>query len=238
MNQPLRNRFGEIERYKIVEAAKRSLYKPEGEQALSYLRNQRGFSDEIIDRFDMGYCPLNVISLPELNGRLITPIYDAYGNLIALSTRHLDENHSRRFWHESFNKSFYVYGLPYAKKSIVKYKKVIIVEGEFDVASLHSNGFFITIGTCGSALTLSQMVLITRYCSEVYLLFDGDRAGQSSIKKAMKLYDKYNFKLYDITFIPVFLPKDIDPEKFVKKRGRLELMELLKQSKNENVFLN
>jgi len=232
----LRDKFGEIERLRIVEAAKRSLYKPEGEQALDYLRNQRGFSDEIIDRFDMGFCPLNVNNMPELNGRLITPIYDAYGNLIALSTRHLDENHPRRFWHESFNKSFYVYGLPYAKKFIVKYKKAIIVEGEFDVASLHSNGFFITVGTCGSALTLSQIVLITRYCSEVYLLFDGDNAGRESIKKAMKLYDKHNFKLYDITFVPAFLPKDIDPDKFVKERGRIELMDLLKRSKKENVF--
>ncbi|KKM93027.1 hypothetical protein LCGC14_1212610 [marine sediment metagenome] len=238
MKQLLRNRFGELERQKIVVAAKKSLRRSEGEQALDYLKNKRGFSDEIIDRFDIGYCPLNVNQLPELKGRIITPIYDAYGDLSALSTRHLDEVHPRRFWHESFNKSFYVYGLCYAREFISRFKKVIIVEGEFDVISLHSNGFFITVGICGTALTLSQIVLITRYCSEVYLFFDGDDAGRESLERAMELYDRYNFKLYGITFIPVFSPKHADPDSFVKEKGKIELRNLLKQSKKESIFLN
>ena len=80
-------KFSEVQRLKIVQAAKRSLRKPEGLKALNYLKECRGFSDKVIEKFEFGYCPYEINH--QLRGRIISPIYDAYANLIAVSTRHL-----------------------------------------------------------------------------------------------------------------------------------------------------
>ena len=183
MLEKKKDKFSELEREKILKASVITMQKPEGKIAFDYLIDERRLSKKVIEQFEVGYCPEDINH--RLRGRIITPIYDAYKNLIALSTRHLDKSHPKRFWHESFEKRFYLYGLYYAKKFITKYNRVILVEGEFDVMALHSNGFPMTIGMCGSALTLFQIALLSKYCSYFYLLFDGDEAGRKSIKRAM-----------------------------------------------------
>jgi DNA primase len=228
------NGFPETERHKIVNAAKITLSKPEGKIALDYLLNERKFSPDIIEKFDMGYCPSDVNH--EVRGRIITPIYSAYGELVALSTRHLDKNHSQRFLHESFDKGSYLYGLFYAKENIQRTNKVIIVEGECDVACFHTFGFNMTVGLCGSAFTLFQTALLTKYCTDYYLLFDGDEAGRRSIKRAMESYEKYNLSAYSLRFIPVYLPKNCDPDDFLIREGKKNMIEKLKTSKEDCGF--
>lgn len=179
----------------------------------------------------MGYCPLSVNH--EVSGRIITPIYDTYNGLIALSTRHLNQEIKNKFWHESFDKGSYLYGLCYAKDAIFKYNKAIIVEGEFDVSYFHSIGFNMTVGTCGSAFTLFQISLLSKFCSEFYLMFDGDEAGKAAIKRTMNDYKKYNLECYDLKFIPVFLPQNIDPDEFLMKEGVSGMKKKLKESREK-----
>lgn len=205
----------EIDRPKIVKIAKTSLRSKEGKRVLDYLKYTRGFSEDIIDQFDFGYCPENINHF--LRGRIITPIYDTYGSLIALSTRHLDESRKDKFWHESFDKGSYLYGLCYSKNDIMKHKKAILVEGEFDVAALHTMGFKMTVGVCGSAFTLLQASLLSRYCSIVYIVFDGDEAGKKGTKRILYLYKKYNLDAYKIVYIPVELPDGKDPNNYTDK---------------------
>jgi len=226
--------FPETERQKIIEAAKITLSKPEGKVALDYLLNERKFSKEVIDKFDMGYCPPDVDH--EVRGRIITPIYDTYGELVALSTRHLDKNHYQRFLHESFDKGSYLYGLYYAKKHIQRTNKVIIVEGECDVACMHTFGFNMTIGLCGSAFTLFQIALLSKYCTDYYLLFDGDGAGRDSIKRAMRDYERYSLEAYNLRFIPVHLPKGHDPDEFLINGGRESMINKLRTAKEDCGF--
>ena len=188
------DRFSEVQRLKIVQAAKRSLRSHEGKQALNYLKEQRGFSDAVIDKFEFGYCPMDINH--QLRGRIISPIYDVYGDLVAVSTRSLvmQKGDYGYFWHESFDKGSYLYGLNLAKESILRYGKVIVVEGEFDVASMHDFGFTMTVGVCGSAFTLSQASLLARYCKEVYLMFDNDPSGQDGMKRIMRLSEDHYFE--------------------------------------------
>ncbi len=121
--------FSEVQRIKIEQAAKRSLRNPEGKKALDYLKEQRGFSDEVIEKFKFGYCPMEVNH--QLKGRMISPIYDAYGDLVAVSTRNLfkQKGDAGYFWHERFDKGSFLYGLNLAKESILRCKKAIVVEG-------------------------------------------------------------------------------------------------------------
>jgi len=231
-----KDKFLETEREKILKAAIITMCKPEGKIALDYLTDERKLSKKIIKQFDVGYCPQDIDH--RLRGRIITPVYDEYKNLIILSTRHLDKTHPNRFWHESFEKKLYLYGLCYAKEFIIRYNRVIIVEGEFDVMALHSNGFPMTVGICGSALSLFQIALLSKYCSYFYFLFDGDEAGRDAMERAKGIYDKYYLNVYDIHFIPVYLPKDMDPDDAIKKYGSKKLKEKLKEAYDEYKILN
>lgn len=219
-----RDRFPDSERREIVKAAKITISKPEGAKALDYLMNVRKLSRKTIDDFDIGYCP-RVIN-HQICGRIITPIYDAYKNLIVISTR-LPYAAPLRFWHEQFDKGSYLYGIHLAKKSIINSNKVVLVEGEFDVAAMHFNGFTQTVGICGSAFTLFQVALLSKYASYFYLLFDGDTAGEDARDRAMKMYNDNFLRGYNIHFIPVKIPGGLDPDDFIKQNGREEMKRIL-----------
>ena len=225
-------RFYQVDREKIVQIAKNTLWKPEGKKALDYLTSERKISLETIKNFSFGYCPEDVNH--QLRGRIITPIYDHHNSLIAISTRYIDKKRQNRFWHESFDKSYYIYGLNIAKSSIMKHNKAVLVEGEFDVALLHSKGLSLAVGVCGSSFTLFQASLLSRYCSDVFVVFDGDESGKKSIKRTMDLYKKYNLNAYKINYIPVFLPQNEDPDEYVRRQGMKKFKELLKKSREES----
>lgn len=218
-----------------MEAGKNSLRKIEGEKALHYLKKIRGFSDEIIDKFEFGYCPSNIDH--QLRDRIIIPIYDVYNNLVAVSSRYIEKDRLNRFWHESFDKGSYLYGLCYAKKDIIKSKKAILVEGEFDVAFLHTHGINIAVGACGSSFTMVQTSILSRWCEEIYIIFDGDEPGKNSIKRVMKLKEKYDLDAYKLDFIPVFLPGNTDPDEYVRDNGIDKFRNLLiKSRKNKEAW--
>ena len=225
-----RSVFPEHERNQIVELAKKTLRTSEGLKALQYLKDMRGFDDETIDKFNVGYCPERVNH--ELNNRIITPIYDAYGKLVALSSRHLQN--TKNFFHESFEKGFHLYGLNFAKPDIVKSQKAIVVEGEFDVLYLHARNIRMVVGLCGSAITIFQLALLSRYCSEIFIVFDGDDKRDQSVKRVMKLYnDNCIFRESGIKVFPVNLPQGYDPDDFIKKQGREEFSNLLKKARKD-----
>lgn len=172
-----------------------------------------------------------------LRGRIIHPIYDTYGKLVAVSTRNIEEGCKKKFWHESFDKGSFLYGLFLSKNFIRKSNKAIVVEGELDVASLYSFGFTMAVGCCGSAFTLFQVSLLSKYCSDIYLMFDGDESGRKSIERAMSMYKQYDLDAYKLKFIPVFLPKDQDPDEYLIKNGPEKFQEKLDQSKEDFEFL-
>jgi DNA primase len=150
----------------------------------------------------------------------------------------MNKDHNFRFWHESFEKSFYLYGLYQSRNKIREVNKVIIVEGEFDALSFHSFGFTITVACSGSSFSLYQIALLSRYCTDFYLLFDGDEAGRKAIKRTMNIYNEYNLGTFGLNFIPVYLPKDTDPDEFLFQEGKQGVKNLLKTSKEECNFYN
>jgi len=209
----------------------KTLKSEEGASTLDYLRNERGFSDEAIDAFHVGFCPQGAGH--QLAGRIITPIYNPYGTAVALSTRFQDKDHPSRFWHESFEKGYYLYGLHLAKHNMIKFGKAVLVEGEFDVICLHSFGINVTVGICGSAFSIYQAALLSRYCSEIYLVLDSDISGQKTVERAKSMFQKYGMALEQLKFITVVLPPKMDPDDYVIKYGRVGFIRLLQQSRNK-----
>ena len=197
---------------------------------------KRGFLNNVIDNFGLGYVPTHVNNLygdpHEFAGRIVLPIHDPYGELVALSSRDWREDAYSKFFHEQYTKSNYLYALDIAKDYIIKSNQAIIVEGEFDVMKMHSIGIRRTVGMLGSSLSIKQISLLSRYCQEIFLMFDGDEAGKNSMERAMQLSSKYGLRqFYDILIIPVVLSNGLDPDDFIKTEGKVSLVNLLRKSK-------
>ena len=209
----------------------KTLRTDEGREALDWLREERGLSDKVINDFQMGFVPSRVQH--EFAGRIITPICDPYGKFIAFSSRHI--KNKRSFFHESFEKKFFLYGLHLAKYAMLRQNRAILVEGEMDVAFLHSRGFNMTVGVSGSAFTILQAALLARYCQEVYIVFDRDenKSGQKATDRIMGLVE--DGSIYGMKFIPVKLPMGYDPDDFIKEYKAQAFADLLKKSK-ENLL--
>jgi len=167
----------------------------------------------------------------EFAGRIIIPFFDQYGGLIALSSRDWREDAYRKFYHEQYSKSLYLFGLNVAKSHIMQYNLCIIVEGEFDVMSLHNKGLNCVVGAVGTSLQLYQMSILKRYCDDFYLVFDGDDAGENAIKKALHLGDIHYLYSCGINLIPVYLPGGKDPDNIIKEQGKSVFIKLLQEAK-------
>lgn len=191
------------------------------------MSNERGISKSVLDRFEIGYVPLRVNH--RCAGRVIFPIKDPYGELIAISTRHFHKKKTDPyyFWHESFDKAFFLYGMHLAKNSMFKFEKSILVEGELDVLALHSEGVEIAVGVCGSSFSVFQASVLERYSQEIYLLFDGDQSGKNSMKRAVRMGKEHSIS----NMIPCYLTKNCDPDDYVKEHGREGIISLMKNSK-------
>jgi len=242
----MRMKIPEIERGKLVELANRCILSDDGKIAIEYLKSKkRNFNDidvsMAVDQFKIGYIPSNVLNVNgtphEFAGRLIMPIYDAYNELVALSSRDFRPGAKIKFFHESFIKRNILYGLNVAKKNIIEHKMAIIVEGEFDVQYLHFKGFNFTVGVLGSALGLSHIAMLCRYCREIFIVLDGDLAGSAATKKLIKngLAKKINATpYYDISIIPVYLPEKTDPDEYIYENGTDSFIKLLRKSRKDN----
>lgn len=229
-----RSKFPDAERPRILKEGQESLWLPEGAKALEYLRVQRHLTDEVIKQFQIGYCPRDADH--DLAGRIIMPCCDAYGELVAFSTRDFEAPKKYQHFHESFDKSNYLYGLHIAKEHIRANDKAIVVEGQFDVKCLHSFNLKMTVGLFGTNLSIMHIALLARYCSEVYILLDPVVSGTVATEKIMQMYREYCLATYGLHFFPVKLPEELDPDDFVFKYGRNSLVNILHKKKQEVLY--
>jgi len=233
-----RKKLEELEREKILKLSQEELFLEGGKEVLDYLKDVRKFDDNILKKFSIGYVPdgvKNRFGNPhEFSGRMVIPIFNQYGDLVAYSSRDWRKDAKYPFWHESYQKSLYVYGLYLAKRYIIENKKAILVEGEFDVMKLHQVGVLCAVGICGSAPQLSQISLLRRYCKEIFLVFDSDTAGEQAANRIKKSeIFKYFHVIYDTEIIPVKLPGKLDPDDFIKQYGCKDFIGILQKSKKE-----
>ena len=156
------------------------------------------------------------------SNRVMIPIHHA-GMLLGFGGRTLDEKADPRKYINSktsvlYNKKELLYGLDIARKYIVRRGFVLIVEGYFDVLGLANDGVKNSVAVCGSNLTLGQALLLRRYTSRAYTLFDGDNAGRESGVKARRI-----LKRAGIFRGCLILPKGYDPDTFIREYGRKNL---------------
>jgi DNA primase len=226
--------ISEVDRRKICEWAIDELWSDalDCKEALSYLRERRRLSDDVIQRFQIGYVPKD--AWHDLSGRLIMPLKDQHNSLVCITTRDFREDAELPHWHESFDKKRYLYGIHLAKYSIVKHKKTLVVEGQFDTQALHDHGIKITVGVMGGVLTFKHACILRRYCKDVYIWFDPDKAGDRSKDRTLSWFREFmnwNPEAIGMNFIPVYNEDGLDPDDFVIDKGYKAVIDLLKKSR-------
>lgn len=165
-------------------------------------------------------------------GRVIVPIIDVRGNVVAFGGRVLDDSKPKYINTSDtpvYKKSLGVFGLNFAKNS--KEKTLILVEGYMDAISLHQAGFDNAIACLGTALTGEMARLLMRYADEVLLCYDADEAGQKATQKAIGVFASIGAKQRVIR-----LSGGKDPDEILRKYGPERFRSLIDGASNEIEF--
>ncbi|MCM1364088.1 MAG: DNA primase [Faecalibacterium sp.] len=164
--------------------------------------------------------------------RVMVPIIDARGNVVAFGGRVLDDSKPKYINTSDtlvYKKSLGVFGLNFAKNS--KEKSLIVVEGYMDAISLHQAGFDNAIACLGTALTSEMAHLLSRYADEVILSYDADEAGQKATERAINIFSSIGIKLRVVR-----LTGGKDPDEILKKFGPERYRSLIDGASNDIEF--
>jgi len=218
---------------------------PDAEHARQFLAD-RGFEQGDIERFGVGYSPAAWEDLTRhlrargftdaeliaaglsiqgsrgardrFRGRLMWPIRDLSGDVIAFGARKLDaDDEGPKYLNTPetslFRKSTVLYGADLAKREIAQRRQAVIVEGYTDVMACHLAGVPTAVATCGTSFGEEHIKVLRRLimdtdgsAGEVIFTFDGDSAGQRAALRAFGMEDKFVTQ----TFVTV-QPDGLDP---------------------------
>ncbi len=150
--------------------------------------------------------------------RVVFPIINVRGNVVAFSARQRpgDTKAAGKYINSSetpvYKKGENLYGFNFAKNHCAE--RVILVEGNMDVVSLHQAGFPNTVAALGTAFTLEQARLLSRYTKEIVITLDSDAAGQKAVKRALE-----TLKNSGMPIRVLVLPDGKDPDEYIKKNS-------------------
>ena len=158
--------------------------------------------------------------------RVMFPIINIRGNIVAFSGRAMpgEDKQVGKYVNTAdtpvYKKSENLFGINFAKS--VCSERVILVEGNMDVISLHQAGFENTVAPLGTAFTTEQANLLSRYTKEIVLMLDADAAGQKAVRRASGLLENTGLSVR-----VVVIPDGKDPDEYIKKNGKERFAALL-----------
>ena len=185
-----------------------------------YLESKGFRRDDIIDSGAVTVSEKNGRLTDAQAGRLIFPVINAFGDVIAFGGRLLEKADFAKYKNTRettvFNKSKTLYNINLVKKQkqAEGLSDLIVVEGYMDTISLYQAGFTNVVASMGTALTKDQARLAKRYCENVFISYDGDFAGQKGAIRGLEILrdEQLNVKV-------VPLPDGLDPDDVVKRQG-------------------
>ena len=220
------------------------LYQDSGKIALEYIK-KRGFTDEMIKKYRIGYAPKNNIISARFNNikidkltstglvrigdygpydffrdKLMFPIYNAHNQIVAFSGRSLDGSEPKYINTtdtELFHKKQTIFGFNFARDAIHKNNRSIIVEGQIDAIQMQYHGFPETVAPLGTALTEDHIAILCKSNRNIIFCFDGDNAGQKAAIRACSLVLPFLRENSDVKF--AFVTGGKDPDEILKNHG-------------------
>ncbi|HWP43525.1 MAG TPA: DNA primase [Blastocatellia bacterium] len=228
----------------------------EGARAREYIRS-RGITEQTCKRFRLGYAPESWDSLikhlkqrgatideietsglavlkeqgglyDRFRGRVMFPITDSQGRVIAFGGRIMDEGEPKYLNSPEtavYTKGRNLFGLDHAKNDIRRLGFAILVEGYLDCIIPQQEGIPNVVASLGTALTESQVRLLRRYMEQprIVVNFDPDSAGQAATLRSIEMLLAEGFKVNILR-----MPTDQDPDEFVREKGAESFLALLK----------
>ena len=164
--------------------------------------------------------------------RVMFPIINIRGKIVAFNGRALppDDKGGQKYVNTTetpvFKKGENLFAINFAKNHCDE--RIILVEGNLDVISLHQAGFENVVGSLGTAVTESQIKLLSRYTKEVVLTMDSDAAGQKAVRRAGELLQSTGLNVRVLV-----IPDGKDPDDYIKKHGSARFKALLEGAVSE-----
>ena len=198
-----------------------------------------GFDDDILIRAGLAKISQRETTYGVFRGRLIVPIRDTLGRVIAFGGRvipSLDDGKAPKYLNspstDVYNKSKVLYGLDVAAEGLRHRKSaaagppsLVVMEGYMDCLMSYQAGLSTCVATCGTALTADHVDRLRNYVNRVVLMFDGDSAGQKAAKESASL-----FLNAEVDLRLCLLPDGLDPCDFVDQRGLDQLEKLIAEA--------
>ena len=242
--------------FEIMERATKEyqklLFEPAGRDALAYVRG-RGFSDEMIKKYRIGYAPKNnlisskFVDIKQTNllatglvrrgeygmydffrHKLMFPIFNAKGKVIAFSGRSLDGSEPKYINTtdtELFHKRQTIFGFNFARDEIYKKNRSIVVEGQIDAIQMQMHGFGETVAPLGTALTEDHIAILCKSNRNITFCFDGDNAGQKAAARAASIVLPFVRDNSDVRF--AFVVGGKDPDEVLKSAGNTAMRKII-----------
>lgn len=162
--------------------------------------------------------------------RLMFPIWDNGGRVIAFGGRVLDDSEPKYLNSPDtplFNKGLYLYGLHLAKGSIRSEDLGIIVEGYMDVIACHQYGVTNAVASLGTALTQQQGRALMRHTYQVAISYDGDNAGSNAALRGLDILSDLGCQVKVVD-----LPRGLDPDEYLRQHGKEKFLAAVNQGAN------
>lgn len=172
----------------------------------------------------------------KFRNRLMLPVIDTRGDVVGFGSRVID-NSEPKYMNTTetitYSKRRILYGLNLAKKT--RRPNIILCEGNLDVVTLHQAGFDNAVASMGTALTVEQTRLLSRFTKELVLCYDNDNAGQLATQRALELLNNSEFSV-KVLKLPNRMvdgkPTKQDADDFIKNYGPAAFENLLSGSEN------
>jgi len=201
-------------------------YSPAGWDALTKEALKNGYKTDYLEKTGLTIRKGEKL-FDRFNGRIIFPIHSLSGKILAFGARTLKQDKNTAKYlnspeSEIYHKSRVLYGLFFARHSIVRNDKCYLVEGYTDVLSLHQSGIENVVASSGTALTGDQIRLIKRFTKNITVLYDGDEAGLKASLRGIDLILEEGMNVKILTF-----PEGEDPDSFSKKTSSGQFIEYI-----------
>ena len=211
---------------------------PDNSDLLNTYLIDQGFSEDLLINSGIFYQTEEGALIDRFKGRLVFPLKDSNGKIMAFSGRiYLPDDPRKSKYVNSpetdlFHKSNLLYNLDQARGPIRKIKQALVCEGFMDVISLHDAGFQQVVATMGTALTQEHLSRLSKLCQEIIFVFDGDQAGQKATARAFDLVKTFP----QVQAKAIVIPQAMDPDDWIKAKGKDSFQNLINQAQSAFAF--
>ena len=207
---------------------------PSGKTTLVDAARAAGYKEEYLVAAGLAIQQEDGSLIDKFRERIMFPIHSVSGRVIAFSGRTLKSDNPAKYVNspetEIYIKSKNLLGIYFAKSSIAKEDRCILVEGNVDVVMMHQMGITNVVASCGTSLTEEQIRLIKRFTENITIMYDGDSAGLHAAIRAIGLILKEGMNPR-----VVFLPDGDDPDSFSRKHTLEEIREYIATHEQDGI---